>query len=63
MSAFCLCPKNLPDLDAKLKSSGLILLLEEISREPNINSSYHFYEGLRKKNFGRKNCESTVGRE
>jgi hypothetical protein len=23
VSAFCLCPKDLPDLDAKLKTSGL----------------------------------------
>ena len=32
VAEFCLCPKNLPD--AKLKSFGLILLAEEISRQP-----------------------------
>lgn len=35
VSAFCPCLKNLPE--AKLKSSGLASLAEEISRQPNNN--------------------------
>lgn len=36
MVAFCLCPKNLPE--AKLKSNGVISLLEAILRQPNVES-------------------------
>jgi hypothetical protein len=37
MAAFCPCPKkNLPE--AKLKSFGLMVLAEEISRQPSIKS-------------------------
>ena len=35
LAAFCSCPKTLPD--AKVKSFGLILLAEEISKQPSIN--------------------------
>ena len=36
MTASCLCPKSLPE--AKVKSFGLILLAEEISKQPSIDS-------------------------
>lgn len=36
IASFYPCPKNLPE--AKLKSNGLIYLVVEISREPNIES-------------------------
>lgn len=35
MATICLCPKNLPE--AKLKSFGLISLVEEIPRYPSID--------------------------
>lgn len=35
VTAFCLCPKNLSGV--KLKSSGIISLTKEISRQPRIN--------------------------
>ena len=36
LSAFCPCPKSLPE--AKVKSFGLIPLAEEISKQPSIDS-------------------------
>ena len=36
VAAFCPCPKSLPE--AKVKSFGLILLAEEISKQPSIDS-------------------------
>lgn len=48
MAAFCLCSEKWPD--ANLKSNGLILFVEKMSRQPNIDSSVdisnHFYVGL-----------------
>ena len=35
MPAFCPCPKSLPE--AKVKSFGLILLAEEILKQPSID--------------------------
>ena len=36
MAVLCPCPKNFPE--AKLKSNGLISLVEEVLRKPNIDS-------------------------
>lgn len=36
LDAFCPCPKNLPE--TKLKTNGLICLMEKISRQYNVES-------------------------
>lgn len=64
MTAFCLCPKNLPE--AEQKHLEPISLAKEISRQPNtlcpMVTSDHSYAGLRASK-AKRNTNCTVGRE